>query len=439
MANTRAARAQDVIARCRAIALFSEVKDGTTRTFLCEAMRDCHRMLSRWMESLGMEVTVDAVGNLRGLYPHGDEPATLSDAKTQKGDEPATLSEAKTQTIGSGGKRLILGSHLDTVPNAGAFDGILGVVLAIALIEALENRTLPFDIEVIGFSEEEGVRFGVPFIGSRALIGAVDAELLDRRDSFNVSLEQAIRSFGLDPSRIGEAALNPGAFAYLEFHIEQGPVLDSLDKPLAVVDAIAGLSRLILVFSGQANHAGTTPMHLRQDALAGAAEWIGIVEKEAQSVPGLVATVGYLEVKPGAANAIAGEVRASLDVRHVSGVLRTGAVHRLLEQSRKIARSRGLSVDWKVVLDQPEVEMDPALVNVAEHAVLAAAGASPRIVSGAGHDAMILARKIPSVMIFLRSPGGISHHPRETVRVEDVERALCAGLNFIEHLTSSNN
>jgi allantoate deiminase len=411
MADTCIARAEEIIARCQAIAGFSEAAHGTTRTFLCEAMQDCHRMLSAWMESLGLEVRVDAIGNLRGLYRGAD----------------------------SGAKRLIIGSHLDTVPNAGAYDGVLGVVLAIALVEALGKHSLPFDIEVIGFSEEEGVRFRVPFIGSRALIGTIDRELLNRCDARNVTLEQAIRNFGLDPSRIDEAALDPQAFAYLEFHIEQGPVLDSLDKPLAVVEAIAGQTRVILVFTGQANHAGTTPMHLRHDALAGAAEWMGIVETEAKDVPGLVATVGSLEVQPGAANVIPGEVRLSLDVRHASDEVRTRAVDGLLQKAQEVARTRGLSSNWKLVSEQCAVKMDPALIQLAERALHAAGSPAERMVSGAGHDAMILARKVPSVMIFLRSPGGISHHPQETVRVEDVELALHAGVHFIEQLASSTN
>jgi allantoate deiminase len=411
MADTCIARAEEIIARCQAIAGFSEAAHGTTRTFLCEAMQDCHRTLSAWMESLGLEVRVDAIGNLHGLYRGAD----------------------------SGAKRLIIGSHLDTVPNAGAYDGVLGVVLAIALVEALGKHSLPFDIEVIGFSEEEGVRFRVPFIGSRALIGTIDRELLNRCDARNVTLEQAIRNFGLDPSRIDEAALDPQAFAYLEFHIEQGPVLDSLDKPLAVVEAIAGQTRVILVFTGQANHAGTTPMHLRHDALAGAAEWMGIVETEAKDVPGLVATVGSLEVQPGAANVIPGEVRLSLDVRHASDEVRTRAVDGLLQKAQEVARTRGLSSNWKLVSEQCAVKMDPALIQLAERALHAAGSPAERMVSGAGHDAMILARKVPSVMIFLRSPGGISHHPRETVRVEDVELALHAGVHFIEQLASSTN
>src|ERR1700737_2513696 len=194
-------RAREVIARCRMLSQFSEDPNGTRRTFLSDPMRDCHREISSWMRALGMNVSVDAVGNLRGFYP-GASPSA---------------------------PRLLIGSHLDTVSNAGAFEGILGVMLAISLVESLRGEKLPFGIEVIGFSEEEGVRFGVPFIGSRALVGRLDEELLGRRDSNGVSVQEAILSYGLKPSEIPAAGLREGALGYLEFHIEQGPVLAHRD------------------------------------------------------------------------------------------------------------------------------------------------------------------------------------------------------------------
>jgi allantoate deiminase len=322
---------------------------------------------------------------------------------------------------------MLIGSHLDTVPRAGAFDGILGVVLGVALVERLDRRRLPFAIEVIGFSEEEGVRFGVPFIGSRALIGDIDDPLLEK-------IAEAINAFGLDPSRIGEARASDDALGYLEFHIEQGPVLESLDLPLAVVEAIAGQSRLDVTFDGQANHAGTTPMHLRRDALAGAAEWIGIVEREVRTVPGAVATVGRLTVSPGAGNVIPGSVATSLDVRHVDDAVRLHLVARLLKCAEQIAKGRCLTVSWEQRLDQRAVAMDPALSGMLEHAVASTGRTVHRMPSGAGHDAMIITRKMPAAMLFLRSPGGISHHPDETVRRQDVDAALDVGMRFLEQL-----
>jgi allantoate deiminase len=389
----------DVIASCRLLAEATEEPGFITRTFLSPPMHQVHAHLRGWMEQAGMRVFTDHAGNLRGLYP------------SHSADAP----------------RLLIGSHLDTVPRAGAFDGILGVVLGVALVERLERRRLPFAIEVIGFSEEEGVRFGVPFIGSRALIGDIDDPLL-------AGIADAVTAFGLDPSRIGEARAGDDALGYIEFHIEQGPVLESLGLPLGIVDAIAGQSRLDAIFEGKANHAGTTPMHLRQDALAGAAEWIGAVEREARAIPGAVATVGRAVVAPGASNVIPGSVAASLDVRHVDDAVRRDLVARLQGRAEHIAKSRCLTVSWKQRLDQRAVAMDSALTQILERAVASSGHPVHRMASGAGHDAMIVARRIPAAMLFLRSPGGISHHPDETVLAEDVAAALDVGMRFLEQL-----
>jgi allantoate deiminase len=390
---------EDVIGRCRLLAQFSEEPGFTTRTFLSAPMHQVHAHVRTWMEHAGMTVTIDHVGNIRGVYP-----ANSSNAP-----------------------RLFIGSHLDTVPRAGAFDGILGVVLGIALIERLGGRRLPFAIEVIGFSEEEGVRYGVPFIGSRAFIGDVDTELL-------ASIAGAIAAFGLDPSRIGEARASDDAIGYIEFHIEQGPLLESLGLPLGIVDAISGQSRLDLVFEGKANHAGTTPMNLRRDALGGAAEWITEVEREARALPGAVATVGRVIVYPGAGNVIPSSATASLDVRHANDAIRPDLVARLLRCAEQIAASRCLTVSWEQRLDQSAVAMEPALVELLERAVMSTGRTVHRMTSGAGHDAMIVARRMPAAMLFLRSPGGVSHHPDETVLPEDVAAALEAGMRFLEEL-----
>jgi allantoate deiminase len=390
---------EDVIGRCRLLAESTEEPGFTTRTFLSEPMHAVHTHLRGWMEQAGMTVATDHVGNLRGFYPANR----------------------------SNPSRLFIGSHLDTVPHAGAFDGILGVVLGVALIERLGGRRLPFAIEVIGFSEEEGVRFGAPFIGSRALIGGVDDELLAR-------CAAAIVAFGLDPKRIGEARAGDNALGYLEFHIEQGPVLESLGLPLGVVEAISGQSRLDVRFEGQANHAGTTPMNFRRDALAGAAEWISAVEQEARAIPGAVATVGRVSVSPGASNVIPGSVTASLDVRHAEDAVRHGLVERLCQRAGQIAAGRCLEISWEQRLDQAAVSMDSALTQMLENAVANSGHPVHRMASGAGHDAMIVARRMPAAMLFLRSPGGISHHPDETVLAEDVAAALDVGMRFLEQL-----
>jgi allantoate deiminase len=402
-------RAEEVIARCQRLACFSEDNVGTRRTFLSPAMVACHREITRWMEPFGAEVRVDAAGNFRGFYP-GEQ---------------------------SGSPRWILGSHLDTVPNAGAYDGTLGVVLAIALLEALEGKKFPFGIEVVGFSEEEGVRFGVPFIGSRALVGRLDQELLNRQDEQGISVGKAIRDFGLNPEEIPRACVDSETLGYIEFHIEQGPVLEELGHPLAAVEAIAGQSRLEFTFLGHANHGGTTPMHLRRDAVAAAAEWIGAVERATRAVPGAVGTVGKIDAKPGAANVIAGEVRLTLDVRHRSNEVRTNLVAELIRKAEKISERRRLKLGHRVWLSQPSVLMDEFLIQEIDLAIRKAGCAPHRMVSGAGHDAMILAEKVPAAMVFLRTPGGISHDPAESVTAEDVAKAIECGLYLLDQLAAS--
>lgn len=389
------------------IARFTDEPRAITRTFLSEAARECHSYLSRWMQSIGMRVETDSAGNLRGIYG-----GTHSNAG-----------------------RILIGSHLDTVLNAGAYDGVLGVVMGISLVESLCGERLPFLIEVVGFSEEEGVRFGVPFIGSRALAGTLDEKTLQITDASGISIEQSIRGFGLDPSRLDEARVASNARAYLEFHIEQGPVLESLGLPLALVDAVAGQSRARLTFYGTANHAGTTPMSLRRDALCGAAEWILLVEKFARATQGLVATVGKIEAAPGASNVIPGAVTLTLDVRHAIDPIRTQAFETLLHRGEEIARQRGLAFRSTALLDQNTVPMHPGLADRVEQAFKEAGVVLHRMLSGAGHDAMILAPHLPAAIIFLRSPGGISHHPAETVIEEDVALALSLGMRLLQNFS----
>ena len=360
------------------------------------------------MEAAGMSVTIDAIGNLRGFYA-----AAITDAP-----------------------RLIIGSHLDTVPNAGAFDGILGVVLGVALIEELRGERLSFALEIVGFSEEEGVRFGKPYLGSLAVTGAFDAEMLERTDAQAISMAQAIQAFGLDAEQIRNAKMSEGTFAYLEVHIEQGPVLESEGLQLGVVSAIAGQTRMQFSFAGQANHAGTTPMHLRHDAMAASAQWICEVERYAQSTPGLAATVGTVKTYPGAGNVIAGRVLASLDVRHANDAARRSAVANLLSAAIAAGTARGVQVTTIGKSDEDAVPTNVALSKLLHEAALAAGHEARTMVSGAGHDARVVAQRLPVTMLFLRSPKGLSHHPEESVLPEDVEAALATSLAFLRLLSS---
>lgn len=401
-------RAQRAIAECRHIAQMSEEPGRITRRFLTPPVRNVHAHLQQRMESLGMAVRRDAAGNLHGLW------------------KPANACS----------KRLVLGSHIDTVPDAGAFDGILGVMLAMELVEISQELKLLLPFEVIAFSEEEGVRFGVPFIGSRAVAGRFDIALLAHKDSDGVTLADAIRDFGLEPGKIGDAALDADALGFLEIHIEQGPVLESEGLPVAAVTAIVGQSRLSVEFRGHANHSGTTPMHLRGDALAGVAEWISAVESLAQQTDGLIATVGKIEVEPNAANVIAGVARVSLDARHADDASRKSAVESLLAQAHAIATRRGLTMQTERQMDQSAVPMDERLTAILVAAIAAAALPVKQMPSGAGHDAMVMATRVPASMLFLRSPGSISHHPNESVLEEDVEAALNVGSKFLQRLAA---
>jgi allantoate deiminase len=404
-------QAGEVVRWCRRLARLSEDPAATTRTCLSRPMRDVHTALAGWMARLGMTVRVDAIGNLRGVYPSRQPPP------------PA-----------AGVPHFYIGSHLDTVPNAGAFDGVLGTVLAIALLELMDGRRFPFAIDVVGFSDEEGVRFGAPFLGSRALAGTFEAGLLDRTDAKGRSLRDAVTHFGLDPARIPDAQAPAGALGYLEFHIEQGPVLENLGIPLAVVDVISGQSRAEVTFLGAAGHAGTTPMKMRHDALAGAAAWIAEVEREAIATPGVVATVGRMTVEPGAVNVVPGRATLSLDLRHPVDGIRTAAVERLSRAAEGIAAGRGLTAEWELRLDQSSVAMSDTVSAMLARALERSGAPHHRMSSGAGHDAMVLAPVMPAGMLFLRCERGISHNPAENVREDDVAAALSAGLNFLDEL-----
>ena len=393
---------------CGRIAAMTEEPGRITRRFLTPPVRAVHDYLRARMQELGMQVHVDAAGNLRGLW--------------------------QSQT--ASGKRLVMGSHIDTVPDAGAYDGVLGVVVALEWVRIAKELKFPINIEVIAFSEEEGVRFGVPFIGSRAVAGRFDEDILEAKDSDGVTLEAAIRAFGLDPGLIGKAELDKDAVGFVEVHIEQGPVLESESLSVAVVTAIVGQTRLTFEFIGNANHAGTTPMRLRRDALAAAAEWITKVETLALATDGLVATVGKVVVEPNAGNVVPGVVKVSLDVRHATDSTRKEAIEKLIESADAIAARRSLTVKRTRQMDQPAVPMDERLTSFLADAIEAVGLPVKMMPSGAGHDAMVMAARVPTAMLFLRSPGGISHHPDEAVLEEDVEASLGVGRKFLERLAA---
>ena len=401
-------RALRAISECLHIATMTEEPGRITRRFLTPPMHAVHAHLCGRMEALGMSVHVDAAGNLRGLW------------------QPAEVAP----------RRVILGSHIDTVPNAGAFDGVLGVMLALEWVGIAQELKLALAIEVIAFSEEEGVRYGLPYLGSRAVAGRFDASLLAMADADGITVDAALRAFGLDPARIGETVVKNDAICFVEIHIEQGPLLEAEGLSVAAVTGIVGQTRLTVTFTGHANHAGTAPMHLRRDALAAAAEWISAVETLAQNTAGLAATVGRVSVEPNVGNVVAGVVRASLDVRHAHDDIRLAAVQELLDRASAIAARRRLTLGLTGQLDQPAVPMDERLTALMGAAIEAAGYPLKTMPSGAGHDAIVMAGRLPTTMLFLRSPGGISHHPAEAVRKEDVEATLHVGREFLLRLAN---
>jgi allantoate deiminase len=400
--------AETVLHRCDQLAGNSEEVGAITRRFLTPPVHQVHASLRSWMTDIGMSVRVDAVGNIVGRRPADDS----SDNQT-----------------------LMLGSHLDTVPNSGKYDGILGVLISLAVVEQLKADRLPFAIDVIGFSEEEGVRFALPFIGSKAIVGDFDPEWLGRKDQNGVTLSQAIRDFGLDPNRIREAAYSPDqVLGYIEPHIEQGPVLEASELPVGMVRSIVGQSRLEIRIFGSAGHAGTVPMELRRDALVGAATIVGRVKEMGDTTPHLRATVGRFVVSPNASNVIPGQVDLSLDIRHEDDAVRKAAVASILEFVQQTVDQFHLT--YKIIshLATSSVHASKILLD-AMGACIEKCGYKPiSLASGAGHDAMVMAGRFPMAMLFIRHPGGVSHHPDERVEVEDVSVAINVMMEMIREL-----
>jgi allantoate deiminase len=394
-----ASDAAQVVRRCRALAAITEEDGRLTRRFATPAMARANALVGEWMAAAGLQVRADAAGNLVGRL-EGADPAAGT---------------------------LLLGSHLDTVRDAGAFDGPLGVLAAMACVERLraEGTVLPFAIDVLGFSDEEGLRYGTAYLGSRALAGTFQPALLDLVDGDGVTLRDALRAFGGAPEDVaGASRRGERLLGYCEVHIEQGPVLEGRDVPVGVVSAIAGATRAELDFSGRAGHAGTVPMDARHDAACAAAEWVLAVEAAARAEPGLVATVGRLEARPGAPNVVPGAAVASLDVRHADDAVREAAVAALRAQAQRIGAARGVEVAWREIMSAPAVAADGALTASLAAAVAGRGLPVVTLASGAGHDGVALAELTGVAMLFVRCAGGLSHHPDESVEEADVAVAL---------------
>ena len=392
--------AATVLARCARLGEVSEEPGRLVRRFATPAMREANDLVGGWMREAGLAVRTDAAGNLIGRRDGGE-------------------------------RTLVLGSHLDTVIDAGRYDGPLGVLAAIALVERLPE--LPFAVEVVGFADEEGVRYPTSFLGSSALAGSFRRDWLELRDADGVTLADALRAFGGDPDDIGSAA-RTDLLGYCELHIEQGPVLERRGAPVGVVTAITGQTQAELTFRGEAGHAGTVPMTDRRDALAAAAEWMLAAEALARDRPDLVATVGRIAAEPGARNVIPGEAWLSLDVRHTSDDVRRQAVADLRAQAELVAAARDVALQWDDRGETAAVPTSPELTERLAAAVEAAGLRPEALPSGAGHDGVAMAAVAPIAMLFVRCERGISHNPAEAVAEADVAVALDVLERFVGDL-----
>jgi allantoate deiminase len=403
------ALAQRVMRRCDQLASYSEESGLLMRRFATPPMQLVNQQVARWMQEAGLRSWQDSIGNLIGRY------------EAQEG----------------GTTTLMLGSHLDTVRDAGKYDGPLGVLIALACIELFHERgeCLPFALELYAFAEEEGLRYHTSYLGSKVVAGILEPEILALRDPDGISVAEAIRQFGGNPDALqASKRKSEDLLGYCEVHIEQGPILEALDKPVGVVTAITGLSRIAISIKGQAGHAGTTPMHMRHDALCAAAEFVLNCEEIAKAHPGLVATVGQLLVEPGVSNVIPGKVTLSLDVRHMDDEVRARELDRIYQQLQQSGQKRGVTIEWRVMQEHAAVPCDEGLMAHLKQAIATQGISVHSLPSGAGHDGAALSSLTRIAMLFVRCAGGISHNPAEAVNVEDVAVAIRVMEQFLQLL-----
>lgn len=410
--------ADRAITRCFEISAISAMNGGIERTYLTPEHRKHNDIASEWMREAGLETYTDAAGTLHGRLRSGVENAPV----------------------------LYLGSHLDTVPDAGKYDGILGVVMAIEVAQRLNetHAALPFDIEVLAFADEEGVRFGATLLGSSAMAGTWKPEWWDIEDANGISMRQAFIEFGLDPEAIEDARIDPdNTVGYLEAHIEQGPYLEQDDQPLAVVTSIAGAKRMTFTVTGESRHAGGTPYTMRKDALIGASQMVLDIERIGIKRE-VIATVGELTVVDGAVNVVPGIVEFSLDLRAADDEKRDRALEEILFTLSAHAESKNLGLAWELNHQAPAAFCAPRMMEAFKNGVADAVPASvlgtdvPHLYSKAGHDAMAMAAATEVGMLFLRCKGGISHNSHEDVRHDDVTAGLAAFTAAVLNLAETN-
>ncbi len=408
------ARAERIMQRIEQLAAISEDAQGVTRTFGTPAFLAGRDLVQSWLQAAGLAPRTDAIGNLRGRLVSANPAA----------------------------KTFVLASHIDTVVNAGKFDGPLGVLMGLDLLESLQaqNAALPFHVELIAFSDEEGVRFHTTYLGSKVVAGSFDPAWLARPDADGITLAQALATMGADASQLAADAI-PAAdwLGYFELHIEQGPVLWERNIPVALVTAIAGQRRVELVFRGMAGHAGTVPMPMRQDALCAAAEFVLLAERVAQAHGhGLVATVGKLAVSQAASNVIPGEVTCSLDLRSPDEAQLAAAHDLLRAQATDLATRRRVGLNWNIIQQTAPVACDGSLNKLLAQAIADSSHEVLALVSGAGHDAVPVSAVAPATMLFIRCYKGISHNPLENVELSDLAAAIEVAERFIQLLMNQN-
>ena len=397
--------ADRIARRCDELAKHTDDAEGLTRTFCSRAMKSAHEELKTWMQATLMDCVLDESGNLIGRY--------VSPKLVAGQNEPEQI--------------FMIGSHLDTVVNAGRFDGMLGVLLGVGVVEMLHetNFRLPFQIHVVAFSEEEGVRFRFPFIGSQGVTGTLEQSTLKIADDEGISMWQALKDFGCEPDQIETASYrDKKVIGFMEAHIEQAVTLEEENIPVGIVSAIAGQTRATISIEGHAGHAGTVPHNRRRDALAAAAELILQIETLGQATDGLFATVGNVIASPGLSNVISGLAELRLDLRHESDNERELAFEKIQSILNRISKSRSVTVTLDSVQHSPAVPMDSDLAGHLESAINDIGIEPKTMVSGAGHDAMVMSTLAPSCMLFVRCKNGISHHPDEYVSPKDIRSAL---------------
>ncbi|GAB3579577.1 Zn-dependent hydrolase [Hymenobacter daeguensis] len=410
MQQSYTARAERIMQRILELAAISEQAEGVTRTFGTAAFLDGRRLVQGWLEAAGLATRTDSIGNLRGRLVSANPAA----------------------------KTFVLASHIDTVVNAGKFDGPLGVLMALDVLEQLlaQQVALPFHVELIAFSDEEGVRFHTTYLGSKVVAGSFDHSWLTRPDAGGITLARALEMMEADAARIADDAIPADDWlGYFEMHIEQGPVLWERNLPVALVTAIAGQMRVELTFTGMAGHAGTVPMDMRQDALCAAAEFVLIAEQFALSHGrGLVATVGKLSLSHAASNVIPGDVTCSLDLRSPDATQLADAYAALKTYTEAIATQRNVALDWNLIQETAPAACSAALNETLAEAIADAGHEVVALVSGAGHDAVPISAVAPVTMMFIRCYKGISHNPLEDVELADLAAALEVADRFLHLL-----